>query len=237
MNILAIDTSTDVMGVSLLDENRVLAEVTTNLKKNHSIRLMPTIEQLFEEVKWEPKAIDLIAVAKGPGSYTGVRIGITTAKTMAWALKIPLIGVSTLEAMAYPHQNFTGLISPIIDARRGRVYTGLYKKVENKWTNVESDQITPLSKWLNLLQQTQEAVLFVGDDVELHHENIYQELGDMVSFSSSAFNIPRPSVIGLIAKERYLNGKRDDIYDFSPSYLQLAEAEAKWLEKQKINKG
>lgn len=233
MKTLAIDTSTAVMGVALLNEQKIYAEMITNLKKNHSIRLMPTIDQLFAEVKWEPKDIDLIAAAKGPGSYTGVRIGVTTAKTFAWALNIPIIGVSTLETMAYEQHHFSGLISPLIDARRGQIYTGLYKKIQGKWLNLEHDRIILLADWLNMLKQKQEEVLFVGDDVQLHQPEISQALGSQAEFSSPAFNIPRPSNIGWIGQQLYQQGNRDNLFDFAPAYLQLAEAEVKWLQKQK----
>lgn len=234
MKILAIDTSTSVMGVSLLDEHKVYAEVTTNIKKNHSVRLMPMIDQMLAEVKWTTQDIELIAVAKGPGSYTGVRIGVTTAKTMAWALGTPIIGVSTLEAMAYQHQHFSGIISPIIDARRGQAYTGLYQSRTQGWNIVEEDHISLVERWASLLKQRDEQVLFVGDDVSIHKEQILQVLGSQAVFTTPPFQMPRPSVIGWLAKDKAEQGKEDNLFDFAPAYLQLAEAEAKWLEKQKL---
>lgn len=231
MKVLAIDTSTSVMGIALLDNEKVYAEMITNLKKNHSVRLMPAIDQVFGEIGWTPNDIDLIAVAKGPGSYTGVRIGVTTAKVFSWSLDIPLVGVSTLETMAYGHHYFSGVISPILDARRGQVYTGLYKSYQEEWSNLEHDRIILLSDWLEILKQKNEPVLFTGDDIQLHREKIQQELGSLANFSSTAFNIPRSSIIGLIAKQHFLNGTMDNSFDFAPAYLQLAEAETKWLEK------
>ncbi|MFS8580969.1 MAG: tRNA (adenosine(37)-N6)-threonylcarbamoyltransferase complex dimerization subunit type 1 TsaB, partial [Novibacillus thermophilus] len=124
MKILAIDTSTLVMGVSLLEDDRVLGEVTTNLRKDHSVRLMPTVARLMEELRLSLSELDLIAVASGPGSYTGVRIGVTTAKTMAWSRNLPLIGISSLAVLAMNGLRFDGKIAPLFDARRDRVYTG-----------------------------------------------------------------------------------------------------------------
>jgi len=233
MKILAIDTSTAVMGIALMDEEKVYAEMTTNLKKNHSARLMPAMDQLFDEVKWLHDEIDLIAVAKGPGSYTGVRIGVTAAKTFSWALHIPLVGISTLEAMAYEHYHFAGLLSPMLDARRGQVYTGLYKCDQKQWLNDQHDRIILLSEWLQRLKGREEKVLFVGDDVELHRETIETALGERAIFSSPPFHFPRPSIIGLLGKRQFESGKIDNTFDFAPAYLQLAEAEAKWLVKQK----
>ncbi len=224
MKILAIDTSTSVMGIALMSEEKIYAETMTNLKINHSIMLMPTVDQMFNEVDWEPNDIDLVAVAKGPGSYTGVRIGVTTAKTYAWFLKVPLIGVSTLEAMAYSFKYYEGVISPIIDARRGQVYTGLYKNIDSKLINIQEDCIISLSDWLNMLQKNNEKVLFIGDDIKKHYEQLLQ-FDDLVKFGPIIFNIPRPSTVGLIAKEKYDNNYKENVYNFIPSYLQLAEAE------------
>jgi len=231
MKILAIDTSTSVMGVSLLDDKKVYAEIITNLKKNHSIRLMPTVDLIFSEVNWQPEDIDLIAVAKGPGSYTGVRIGVTTAKTLSWSLNIPLVGVSTLEAMAYSHHHFSGVISPVIDARREQVYTGLYKKTEVGFTNLKKDRIILLTDWLDNIMEYNEQVLFVGDDVQIHFDKIQQKKNIEALYSSPAFNTARPGIIGFLAGEKYLKGQTEDKFDFAPAYLQLTEAEVKWLAK------
>lgn len=232
MKILAIDTSTAAMGIALLDDQKVYAEFTTNLKKNHSIRLMPVVDQLFEEVGWQPRDIGLIAVAKGPGSYTGVRIGVTTAKTLSFTLGVPLIGVSTLEALAYGSHRFSGVISPLIDARRDQAYVGLYQMIDGVWSNPEEDRIILVSDWVKIINKYNEEVLFVGDDVQAHQETLSQ-LGDKATFSSLAFNSSKPSIIGYLAKVMYENGKLDNVFDFAPAYLQIVEAEAKLIEKNK----
>lgn len=233
MRILAIDTSTNVMGISILDNDKILAEYITNMKKNHSTSLMPAIDRLLEEVNWLPADLELIAVAKGPGSYTGVRIGVTTAKTLAWTLNIPLVGVSTLESMAYSNHYFKGLISPIIDARRGQVYSGLYGYADNKWQCFEHDRIIMFDEWVKKLDEYQQEILFVGDDVQLHLEKINQ-LSDKATVSLGSFSISRPSILGTLAESKFRNGEIDNTFDFAPAYLQLAEAETKWLEKQKL---
>lgn len=232
MKILAIDTSTATMGIALLDDQKVYTEFTTNLKKNHSVRLMPMVDQLFEEVDWRPKDIDLIAVAKGPGSYTGVRIGVTTAKTLSFTLGVPLVGVSNLEAMAYGSNSFSGVISPLIDARRGQAYAGLYKKINGVWSNLEEDRIILVSDWIEIIKEYNEEILFIGDDVQAHHETLNQ-LGNKAIYCTPAFNSSRPSIIGYLAKQMYDNGKIDNVFDFAPAYLQIVEAEAKLLEKNK----
>jgi len=115
MKILAIDTSNFALGVALLNGNQVVGEYITNVKKNHSVRAMPAIEKLMHDCDMKPVDLDKIVVAKGPGSYTGVRIGVTIAKTLAWTLNIPISGVSSLEVLAANGNVFLGYICPLFD--------------------------------------------------------------------------------------------------------------------------
>src|SRR5690625_1267056 len=127
MNKLAIDTSNQVLGVAIIQNDTLLAELITNVKMDHSSRLMPGIVGLMEDVGLTPNQLDKIVVAQGPGSYTGTRIGITTAKTLAWALNIPIYPVSSLDAVALNGAYFNGYICPFFDARRQTVFTSLVK--------------------------------------------------------------------------------------------------------------
>lgn len=166
MKVLAIDTSNLVLGVAVADENRLLGEVITNQKKNHSVRLMPTIQSLLDDLDLSPRELDGIAVAKGPGSYTGVRIGVATAKSLSWSLQRPLVGISSLEVLAAHFRYENRLISPLFDARRGQVFTGLYRGSENgRLQRVEEDRIILLDDWLQSLSDRGGAVVFLGDDV------------------------------------------------------------------------
>lgn len=228
--ILAIDTSSFVMGIAVTEDGRTLGEVITNIKKNHSLRLMPAIDDLMKEVNVRPKELDRIVVANGPGSYTGVRIGVTTAKTLAWSLSIPVVGVSSLAVMAQAGRFFNGVITPIMDARRGQVYTGLYKADGGKVESVVNDQLLQLTDWLDLLVERQEPVLFVGQDCELHREAITERLGTQVTFAPGTLMLPRPSELANLGATMLTES---DTHLFVPEYLQLAEAEAKWKEAQK----
>ena len=166
MKVLAIDTSNLVMGIAVLDNGKVLGEYITNLKKNHSIRVMPAIEQLMEETGVKPADLDRIVVAKGPGSYTGVRIGVTIAKTLAWTLKKELVGVSSLEVLAQGGKYFGGYTVPLFDARRTQVFTGLYGNGDNgQLQTVLEDRIILLKDWLEELQKLEEKILFIGNDL------------------------------------------------------------------------
>ncbi|RXJ01327.1 tRNA (adenosine(37)-N6)-threonylcarbamoyltransferase complex dimerization subunit type 1 TsaB [Anaerobacillus alkaliphilus] len=230
MKVLAIDTSTFVMGVALLDEDKVLGEVITNLKENHSIRLMPAVEKLMKDAGVHPKELHKIVVAHGPGSYTGVRIGVTTAKTLAWTLGIPLIGISSLEALAQNGRYFHGVISPIFDARRGQVYTGLYGNKNGQIQNLREDQILLLEDWLTQLNNDFENILFLGNDVSLHRQLIIEKLGGKATFGLVSDHNPRPAELARLA----LNMEsKEDIHTFTPNYIRLAEAETNWLASQK----
>ncbi|MCM3719842.1 tRNA (adenosine(37)-N6)-threonylcarbamoyltransferase complex dimerization subunit type 1 TsaB [Fictibacillus phosphorivorans] len=229
MKVLAIDTSNLVMGIAVMDEGKVLGEYITNLKKNHSIRVMPAIEQLMKETGVKPAELDRIVVAKGPGSYTGVRIGVTIAKTLAWTLKKELVGVSSLEVLAQSGKYFNGFTVPLFDARRTQVFTGLYGQADSgEFKNRWEDRIILLKDWLEKLQTTDKKTLFVGNDLSLHQETISEVLGSQAVFGEVCDHNPRPSELGRIGMQR----EADDIHSFTPSYLQLAEAEVNWLKSQ-----
>ncbi|MFD3449961.1 tRNA (adenosine(37)-N6)-threonylcarbamoyltransferase complex dimerization subunit type 1 TsaB [Microbacteriaceae bacterium 4G12] len=228
MKVLAIDTSNYTMGVALLDGETVVGELITNLKKNHSVRLMPAIEQLLKECEVKPNELGKIVVAAGPGSYTGVRIGVTVAKTLAWSLNIPIVGVSSLETLAANGSYFNGYICPLFDARRQQVYTGLYTYEGQTLQTVEEDRIIVISEWLQLLKKMDKSVLFIGNDLSIHQETIAAELGEQAVFVSAARQNPRPGELALLG----LTKEEQEVHSFVPNYIRLAEAEANWLANQ-----
>ncbi|MED1528286.1 tRNA (adenosine(37)-N6)-threonylcarbamoyltransferase complex dimerization subunit type 1 TsaB [Bacillus sp. FSL K6-4563] len=229
MTILAIDTSNHTLGIALVKDSTVIGESITYLKKNHSVRAMPTVEALMKECGVAPSELSKIVVAKGPGSYTGVRIGVTIAKTLAWTLSIPISAVSSLETLAANGQYFDGWISPLFDARRGQVYTGLYTFEEGKIKEIKPDQNILLTDWLHELKQTGKPVLFLGQDVHLHEESIGSILGETAVIAEGAFHNPRPSMLAFLGADR----PAEDVHQLVPNYIRLAEAEVKWLEGQK----
>lgn len=235
MTILAIDTSNYVLGVALLEENQVLGEYITNLKKNHSVRIMPAIQTLMKDCGKEPADLTKIVVAKGPGSYTGVRIGVTIAKTLAWTLNIPLVGVSSLEILAAgTGRYFNGYVAPLFDARRGQVYTALYQYQDGRLIAVKQDQLVMLADWAVELQEMDKPVLFVGNDLPLHQAKIEEVLGAKAMFASMTEHNPRPAELAQLGQDK----PGEDLHSFVPNYIRLAEAEAKWLEaKGKIQNG
>jgi tRNA threonylcarbamoyladenosine biosynthesis protein TsaB len=200
------------------------------MKKNHSIRVMPAIESLLGDCDLKPANLDKIVVAKGPGSYTGVRIGVTIAKTLAWTLNIPLVGISSLETLAAGvGRYFDGVVSPLFDARRGQIYTGLYQFQNGQLQSVIKDQILLSVNWAEQLQTYNEKILFVGGDIHLHMDGIRQALGDRAVFAEITEHNPRPSELAFLGR----NKSSEDIHTFVPNYIRLAEAEATWIKKQK----
>lgn len=228
MKVLAIDTSNYALGIALAENDKIVGEYMTNMKKNHSVRVMPAIEQLLKDCETKPTELDKVVVAKGPGSYTGVRIGVTIAKTLAWTLNIPLAGVSSLEALAANGRYFDGLISPLFDARRGQLYTGLYRYNENGISTVVEDTNILNTEWAEQLSHYDEKILFIGSDIDIHRAALKDILGDKAEFSPIQIFNPRPGELAFLGMDK----PTEDIHQFVPNYVRMAEAEAKWLEQQ-----
>lgn len=213
MKVLAFDTSSKALSVALLEEENLLAELTLTIKKNHSITLMPAIEFLMASIDWKPTDLDRIVVAEGPGSYTGLRIAVATAKTLAQTLKIDLVGVSSLLALV--PEEIEGLAIPVMDARRNHVYAGFYQE----------DQLVYPEGHLSfeaVLERAKgaEKVTFLGE-VEAFREQIQEALphAQMVETLPDAVRIGR---IGLTKEAVSVHG-------FVPNYLKRVEAEENWL--------
>lgn len=219
MNLLLIDTSNQPMSIALMNDDEVLAIKTTNSKKDHSSQLMPGIQSLFNESNLKKQELDGIVVAKGPGSYTGVRIGVTVAKTLAYALNTKLYGVSSLKALAATiDTNDKRIIVPIFDARRQAVYTGLYQYENNQLNTIEKDQYISLEALHKKLNDLNQPYVFVGEDTEKISELLH---GDIET------KLPNATVM------KHLIHQPENIHTFVPNYIKLSEAERNWLNQQK----
>lgn len=226
---LAIDTANTPLSVAIVKEGELLVEETSAMAVNHSLRAMPAIEELLKKAGMTPADIDAIAVSEGPGSYTGVRIGVTIAKTLAWTLGKPLVGVSSLKVLATNVLFFNGLICPIVDARRENVYAGAYRYDNGQLIGVIEDGHYSLEELMHSLEQQVGSVLFVGKDTALHEPKIVERLGERAVIAPLHFNLPRASSLIHLAAQ---SEQETDIHAFVPEYRRIAEAEANWLKEQ-----
>lgn len=159
---LAVDTTAQVAGVAVLRDGKLLVEYTVNSGNTHSVTLLPMIKHALETVGLEPKDVDLYVLSAGPGSFTGVRIGAATLKGLAFAEDKPCIGVSTLEAMAENLKGLNGVICPVINARRGQVYSALFESKEGELQRITEDDTLMVADLPELLKDY-DSVWFTGD--------------------------------------------------------------------------
>ena len=213
MKVLAFDTSSKALSLAILEDKQVLAETTINIKKNHSITLMPAIDFLMASLDWTPKDLNRIVVAEGPGSYTGLRIAVATAKTLAHTLNIELVGMSSLLALV-PYQQ-EGLFVPLIDARRNNVYAGFYENAKP----VMPEAHLSFERVIELIKGASQ-VTFVGE-VGPFVEQIQAHL-PRTNYKET---LPNAANLALWAWDK----EADSLHDFVPNYLKRVEAEENCL--------
>lgn len=222
MKVLSIDTSNEVLGVAITEDDKLIAQLVTNTNKDHSSRLMPAITDLFEKAALTPADLGKIVVAGGPGSYTGTRIGVTTAKTMAWALDIPIYQVSSLELLAYNGRYFNGLICPFFNARRGLVFTGLYRFDNGKLEIVREERNMAMDAWLEEILTLGEQVMFLSPHLAVFEEMIGEKAGELAVIPEATYHLPNPANLSLLSKQYEVM----PVHQVSPNYLRVTEAEA-----------
>lgn len=234
MNILGIDTATMAGSIAVITEQQLIAEITVNTKTTHTERLLPLIDQTLRAASLTIQQIDGIAVASGPGSFTGLRIGVTTAKSLAYSIQKPLVGVPALDALASQFLYTGVLICPLLDARKQEVYTALYRNIGD-WVQRISEYSVIAPK--NLLKALHEPTLFLGDGVLAYRSQICEVLGDRALFANPALMLPRASLIAKLGLDRFLSGASDDSFALTPFYLRKSDAEIHWeLAQQSIKK-
>lgn len=234
MTTLAIDTSNELLGVALVKDGELIAETMTNIKEGQTARLMPAIVSLMEQARIEPSELSKVVVARGPGSYTGVRVGITTAKTMAWGLDIPIYPVSSLRALAYNGAFFDGYIMPFFNARRQAVYTGLYRFEAGQLKEIIEEQYVSLTDWIHKLQEevadfSKQKIVCLSPHIDVFKDALRDELGEGVIIPEDASHFLRP--VHLIESSEA--SSTEDVHLVKPNYLRITEAEANLLKRQK----
>lgn len=225
MKILGLDSSGIVASVAIVEDDVLIAEYTVNYKKTHSQTLLPMLDEIAKMTELDLNSIDAIAVAAGPGSFTGLRIGSATAKGLGLALKKPLIAIPTVEGLAYNLYDISGLICPIMDARRKQVYTGIYRFTDHQLKVVEDQMAVPMETVIEKLNQYGEAVTFLGDGVSVFHELIAEKMTVPYSFAPAHVNKQRAAAVAALGEIYYRQGKTETAMEHVPDYLRVSQAE------------
>ena len=231
MLVFGIDTCCMAATAALVDERIMVAQTVINQNKTHSQIMMPQIENMFRAAEVEPKSVDAFAAAVGPGSFTGVRIGVATAKALAQAAKKPCIAVSTLEALAYSSKFFDGILAPVLDARRDQVYNALFMGGKSL-DRICDDRALALDDLLDQLKKADKPVLFMGDATLVFEDKIRESLGEKAFFAPRVTNLNLAGAVAEIGLEKLKNGECVSYGELVPQYVRLSQAEREQLEKQ-----
>lgn len=225
MRILALDTSTNVASVAVLEDDVIIGEYSCNKGKTHSQRLMPMVENLLEKVGLNAKDMDAFAASIGPGSFTGLRIGVTTIKAMAFAAEKPVISVNTLDALACNLSTSKAIICPIIDARNSQVFTALYKFTNGKLEKLTDYLGTHINELVDIIRSMQGEIILLGDACTLHKDFFAAQLGDRLSIAPPNTALAKASSVAMLARNAFIEGKLESCYDMVPFYLRKSQAE------------
>lgn len=233
MKILGIDSSGLVASVALVSDDIMVAEYTIHYKKTHSQTLLPMLDEIVKMTEIQLNEIDAIAVAAGPGSFTGLRIGSSTAKGLGLALKKPIIGIPTVEGLAYNLYGTEKIICPLMDAKRNQVYTGIYEFEYDNMKVITEQKAVSLSEIIEELNQIGRDVIFLGDGVEVYKNQIEKMVAIPVQFAPAHLSKQRAGAIAALAQIYYKEGKYETAEAHKPVYLRLSQAEKELLERKK----
>ncbi|MDE0315097.1 MAG: tRNA (adenosine(37)-N6)-threonylcarbamoyltransferase complex dimerization subunit type 1 TsaB [Candidatus Poribacteria bacterium] len=236
MKILGIDTSTPIGSVALIDDDYIVAEHTLNIVQAHSSRLMPAIDTVLKWGEVTPDALDGCAVGIGPGSFTGIRIGVATVKSLCYAVDKPIVGVSTLEAIAYNLRWTDGFVCPILDARRSEIYGSVFHG-GTEWQRLTDDLCLPVDAFLDELDNhisPDSIITFVGDGLASYGDAVRERFDkiesglqtpptseSVVHFADTIFNVPRGATIAKLGAQRLKQGDSDSYWTLVPNYVRI----------------
>ena len=243
MKILALDSSGLVASVAIVEDDDLIAEYDIQYKKTHSQTLLPMLDEIKKMIDLDMSSLDAVALAAGPGSFTGLRIGSATAKGLGLALGIPIIEIPTLEGLAYNLYGTREYICPIMDARRGQVYTGVYEFVKNedlekdgyRLEEVEPQCAVGIEEIAERLNHFGREIIFLGDGVPVFRERLKLHMKVPYHFAPAHLNRQRAASVAALGGIYYKAGKSVDPKAHAPIYLRLSQAERERSEKANKN--
>lgn len=231
MRILALDSSGMTASVAVVDEDRLLAEYTVDYKKTHSQTLLPMLDTIAQMVELDMDSLDAIAVAGGPGSFTGLRIGSATAKGLGLALDKPLVHIPTLDALAYNLYGTDSLICPMMDARRKQVYTGIYHFEDERLVADMEQTAEGVEELICQINALGRRVIFLGDGVPVYQDILKEKVTVAYVFAPAHRNRQSAASVGTLALQYVREGRTETAAEHKPDYLRLSQAERERQER------
>ena len=240
MKLLAIESSGLVASAAVFADDTIVAEFTVNNKQTHSQTLLPMIDQVVTMSGIDLKEIDAIATTSGPGSFTGLRIGAATAKGLGLALHKPIVPITTLEALAFRLAGREGNICPMMDARRGQVYTGIYTFVNGEMQVIQEQCAISVEELAGRLKEECEKygkkVVLLGDGVPVYREKVQEILQEQCEFAPASCNRQRAACVAVLGQSLAAAGKTVSSDDFAPEYLRMSQAERERMEADEAHR-
>ena len=231
MKILGIESASLVASAAIWEDDILTAEYTVNFKKTHSQTLLPMIDEISRMTELDTSSLDAVAVSAGPGSFTGLRIGAAIAKGLGLSLALPLVAVPTLDAMAYQCFDAASVICPIMDARRGQVYNGLYRWEGGEFRVLAPSRAVDMGQVIEELNALGEPVVFLGDGVPVQLANIQANVQVPWRIAPAFMNRERAGAVAALGARLLQEGKGMKAEDFAPEYLRASQAERVRTEK------
>lgn len=232
MKILALDSSGLVASVAVIEDDNMLAEYTINYKKTHSQTLLPMLDEIGKMIELDMTTVDAIALAAGPGSFTGLRIGSATAKGLGLALDKPLISVPTVDGLAYNLFGCRDMVCPLMDARRNQTYTGLYEFKEDGMHVLLEQCAVGIDEIIEKINEKDRPVVFLGDGVAVFKQFIADRCRVSYSFAPAHMNKQRAAAVAALGLKLAGEGRLESAAEHRPDYLRLSQAERERKERE-----
>ena len=232
MRILGIETTSKTCSAALVENSRVIKEISLREGLIHSEKLIPIIDKALNSTDWRVGDLDGIVVSSGPGSFTGIRIGVSAARALAQGLEIPLVGVISLDALAHGIVFNGGFICPLVDALRSEVYTSLYRKGKR----IMPHRLVRIKDWIELIKKRDGKILFLGEACDIYEDRIKESLGDKAEVMEKPLRYASATMVALLGEKRLSRRGSKSYKNVLPKYIRRAEAEVKWKETRRRSK-